>query len=94
MAIPDYQTIMLPLLRLASDGREHENQDAAEELAKHFQLSDEDRSELLPSGRQGVFRNRVGWASTYLKKAGLIESTRQIRAGVVPGVSRVQTKAN
>jgi len=77
MTIPDYQTIMLPLLRFASDGVEHRFRDAVEALAKHFDLSEEERLELLPSGRYPAFDNRVGWASTYMKKAGLIEGPRR-----------------
>jgi Mrr N-terminal domain/Domain of unknown function (DUF3387) len=59
---------MLPLLRFAEDGQEHSLREAIEKLADHFGLSSEERNELLPSGRQRTFDNRVGWASTYLKK--------------------------
>lgn len=75
MAIPDYQTIMLPLLKLLNDGREHTLNELIELLAQQFGLTDEERKELLPSGRQYKFDNRVGWARTYMKKAGLLEST-------------------
>ena len=74
MAIPEYQTLMLPLLELAHDQKEHNLTDAYEALAQDFALTEEERSELLPSGRQSRFENRVGWARTYLKKAGLIDS--------------------
>ena len=74
MAIPDYQTCMLPFLSLLGDGNEHSLRDAEDHLATFFTLSDADRAELLPSGQQGIFRNRVGWARTYLKKAGLVEA--------------------
>ena len=77
MAIPDYQTIMLPLLKLANDGQEHFLRDAVEMLADEFGLTDEERKELLPSGQQAVFVNRVGWARTFLKQAGLLETTRR-----------------
>lgn len=77
MAIPDYQSIMLPLLRLAGDGEEHSLRETIETLADQFSLSDEERRELLPSGRQPTFDNRVGWVRTYMKKAGLLESTRR-----------------
>ena len=77
MAIPDYQATMLPLLRFASDGAEHSLRDAIEALAQGFKLSDEERRELLPSGQQAVFDNRVGWARTYMKKAGLLRTTRR-----------------
>lgn len=75
MTIPDYQSIMLPLLQLAGDGREHVIGDAIETLAEYFQLTDEDRRELLPSGQQARFDNRTTWARTYLKQAGLLENT-------------------
>ena len=77
MAIPDYQTLMLPLLRLAGDGEEHSLRETIETLADEFGLSDEERRDLLPSGRQPTFDNRVGWARTYMKKAGLLKSTRR-----------------
>jgi len=77
MAIPNYQTIMLPLLKLVADEKEHFIHDAIDDLAKYFNLTDQGRKELLPSGKQMVFDNRVGWARTYLKKAGLVETTRR-----------------
>ena len=80
MAIPDYQTFMLPLLRLASDGQPHAMRDAYEELADEFALTEEERRDLLPSGQQPTFENRVGWAKTYLKKAGLSGTTFKFHA--------------
>jgi len=77
MAIPDYQTIMLPLLELTTDGQEHSLREAYDSLADHFELTESERKELLPSGQQAVFQNRVAWARTYLKMANLIESTRR-----------------
>src|ERR1700680_2126073 len=77
MAIPDYQTCMLHLLRLASDGAEHTLKDAVPALADIFHLTDAERTELLPSGQQAVFHNRVAWANTYLKKAGLLCAPRR-----------------
>lgn len=68
---------MLPVLRLASDGNEHKFSKAVEELADEFNLSTEERNELLPSGSQAVFNNRVGWARSYLKQAGLLASPRR-----------------
>jgi restriction system protein len=73
MAIPDYQTLMLPLLKIAADGKEHTKREALSQLAEQFGLTEEDRKVLLPSGNQEVFDNRLGWARTYLKKAGLIQ---------------------
>jgi len=77
MAIPDYQTCMLPFLRHLADGQEHSLRDAEEALAAHFRLSAAERAELLPSGQQGVFKNRIGWARTYLKKAALLASPKR-----------------
>jgi len=68
---------MLPLLRLAADGAELRFRDAVEQLAVHFQLTDAERAEMLPSGTAPLFDNRVGWARTYLKQAGLLESPRR-----------------
>src|SRR5215204_6295047 len=68
---------MLPLLNLAADGKEHRLRAAIEELADHFNLTEDERKELLPSGSQATFDNRVGWARTYMKKAGLLESPRR-----------------
>jgi restriction system protein len=65
MAIPDYQTLMLPVLEHAAQG-ETSVQNCIAALAKKLELSDDERSELLPSGRQTVFANRVHWAKTYL----------------------------
>jgi restriction system protein len=67
--------MMLPLLKIASDRQEHSLGEIIETLALQFGLTDADKQEILPSGRQAKFDNRVGWARTYLKKAGLVEST-------------------
>lgn len=77
MPIPDYQTCMLPLLQFLADGNEHSLRESEEALAKVFGLSPAERAERLPSGQQGIFINRIGWARTYLKKAVLIESPRR-----------------
>lgn len=74
--IPDYQTLMRPVLQVASTGEVHIS-DVYEALAKEFQLTEEERETLLPSGKQGLFANRVRWARTYLKEAGLLEPTRR-----------------
>jgi restriction system protein len=76
MAIPDFQEIMLPFLKYAGDGKEHSKRETTEHLANIFHLSDAERRVLLSSGKQELFDNRVGWARTYLKNAGLINSTR------------------
>ncbi len=75
--LPDYQSLMLPVLRYCGDGKDHTLRETIEALQDEFKLTDEERKELLPSGRQAVFDNRVGWARTYLKKAGLLDSPRR-----------------
>src|SRR5688572_6617812 len=75
--IPDYQTLMLPILRLVSDQKEHKYRDLIDELAIQFNVTEEERKELLASGSQAIFDNRVGWAKTYLKKAGLLDSPKR-----------------
>ncbi|TNE70942.1 restriction endonuclease [bacterium] len=75
--IPDYQTIMLPLLRLTSDNNIHKFRQVVDSLATHFQLTDEEKKELLPSGNQAIFDNRVGWARFYLAKANLLQSEKR-----------------
>lgn len=75
--IPDYQSIMLPLLKLVSDGQEYKYRDIVEKLAAEFNLTEAERKELLPSGTQAFFDNRVAWAKTYLKKAGLLDSPKR-----------------
>jgi restriction system protein len=79
VAIPNFQSCMLPVLRLASDEKEHTLAEAREALAAEFHLSPEDRAELLPSGRQRRFDNRVAWAKVYLDHAGLLRSPRRGR---------------
>ncbi|MDY0067602.1 MAG: restriction endonuclease [Steroidobacteraceae bacterium] len=74
MAVPNFQEITLPLLRLAGDGNVWALVDARHRLAEHFQLSQEEQEELLPSGRQRRFANRVAWAKVYLQRGGLLTS--------------------
>ncbi|WP_322068258.1 restriction endonuclease [Paraburkholderia bannensis] len=76
MAIPDFQTLMLPVLRSSALG-EVKISDVVQSLADEFQLTDDERSELLPSGKQTTFANRIHWAKSYLGKAGLIELTKR-----------------
>lgn len=73
MAIPDYQSLMLPVLRLAAEG-ETRVPEAAEKLADELGLSADEREEMLPSGRQRLLHNRLHWAKFYMSKAGLIDS--------------------
>lgn len=74
MAVPKYDELMKPLLVAVKDGEVYKIKDVTAVLAQQLNLSSEDLAEMLPSGRQPVFKNRVGWAKTYLKKAGLLES--------------------
>jgi restriction system protein len=76
MAIPTYEDCMLPFLKAIADGQQHSLRNLIEKIADALSLSAEDRVEMLPSG-QRVIANRVGWARTYLKKAGLIESPKR-----------------
>lgn len=78
MAVPDYQSVMLPLLKFAEERKtEISTDDAVEALATSLGLTEDDLKEMLPSGLQRTFVNRVGWATTYMKKANLLESTRR-----------------
>lgn len=74
MSVPKYDELMKPLLMAIRDGKTYTIKDVTATLAKQLNLSSDDLAEMLPSGRQTVFKNRVGWAKTYLKKAGLLES--------------------
>lgn len=77
MAIPDFQSFMLPLLNFSANKQEHSLQDAVESLATKFELTFEERQELLPSGKQARFDNRVAWARSHFKQAALVVSTRR-----------------
>lgn len=81
MAVPKYDELMKPLLVAVQDGEVYKMKDVTSMLAQQLNLSAEDLAELLPSGRQTVFKNRVSWAKTYLKKAGLLD--RPARATIV-----------
>ena len=75
MAVPDFQSLLLPLLRMTVDGEIHTTQEVTGRLGTEFALTNEDREELLPSGTRRRFNNRVNWATTHLRKAGLLESS-------------------
>lgn len=81
MPIPDYQSLMLPVLRRAAEG-ERQVLEVADQIADEFGLSETERNQLLPSGRQRVLHNRIHWAKFYLTKAGLIESPRRGRFSI------------
>ena len=84
MAIPDFQTIMRPLLEHLADGGIPSNRETIDALSKHFQLNNEELTELLPSGQQSVFMNRVAWAKAHLKKAELLESPSRGHYKITP----------
>ncbi|AFY69577.1 restriction endonuclease [Thalassoporum mexicanum PCC 7367] len=88
MSVPDYQSLMMPVLKSAANG-EVAYRDTVNLLAEALGLKEEDLTELLPSGKQTVFANRVGWAKTYLKKAGLIEYTRRGYFAITPRGKKV-----
>ena len=77
MAVPDFQSFFLPLLKFSSDGETHSSKDAYAAMAEHFRMSDDDLKEMLPSGKQTTFKNRVAWAKVYLSKALLLESPKR-----------------
>jgi restriction system protein len=74
VAVPDFQSLMLPLMQLTNDGQVHTTWEVIDRLSRQFELTTEDLEELLPSGKQRRFVNRVNWATTHLRKAGLLES--------------------
>ncbi len=75
MPVPDFQSLMLPLLKITGDGNEHSTSEVIEILAQQFGLSENDRDEMLSSGKQRKLDNRVNWTKTYLQKALLLSST-------------------
>jgi len=77
VTIPDYQTLMLPLMEIATDGAEHRMSEAVDRLADRFRLTTDERETLLPSGHQTMIANRVGWSKTYLAKAGLLDGSKR-----------------
>ena len=77
MPIPNYQSIMLPLPKLAADDKVHRVRDAVDHLEQYFRLSLEEKRELMPDGRRSRFSYYVAWARTYLKKAGLLEDPKR-----------------
>ena len=88
MSLPKYNELYSPFLAAIQDEMPHNISKVKDAIAEQLQLSDESLAEQLPSGTQTVFANRVGWAKTYLKKAGLIESPK--RANSLPAVLTLQ----
>lgn len=84
MAIPDFQSIMRPLLEFVSDGQTRTLQESITFLGDEFRLTEDEKSMLLPSGTQTVFHNRVSWARSYLKAAGLLENPQRGQMKITP----------
>lgn len=84
MSVPDFQALLLPLLSLNKDGAVHTTGEVIEALSNQFALSQDDRDELLPSGTQRRFDNRVNWAAAHLRKSGLLESAGRGRFRITP----------
>lgn len=82
MSIPDYQGFMYPLLHAIADGQEHSVRDIVVNLSDQLGLTAEERQQMLPSGQQSIVSNRVGWAKTYLKKAGLLDNPKRGRVRI------------
>jgi len=77
MAIPDFQSTILPVLKYLSDGKERSNQEIYDALENQFDMTEEEKKELLPSGKQRVIINRIAWAKSYLKQANLVEAVKR-----------------
>jgi restriction system protein len=77
MRIPDFQSLMRPLLEAHADGKEHINRDLVAQLGEQFGLTEEERREMLPSGGARLFDNRIGWAKSHITQAGLLNSPRR-----------------
>ena len=92
--IPDFQSLMRPLLEHMSDDMDHENAETLETMVARFDLTPEERAELLPSGKQPVFVNRLAWAKSHLKGAGLIESPRRAVYRITPAGQDFLKRAN
>ncbi len=85
MSVPDFQTLMLPFLKITIDGQEHSIASISAKMAEIFELTEEDIAELLPSGRQTRFRNRVNWVATILSVCR--QSVGKTRLGLVLSVN-------
>lgn len=93
MSLPKYHELMLPLLQLASDQQTHNLRAVHDQLARQFGLTDPELRALLPSGKQSIFLNRVGWAKTYLTKAGLLQSAGRGQFNITPRGQQVLSQA-
>ena len=77
MAVPPFHAFLHPFLEVIADGQEHRAADLYRIVADRMSLTQDDRAELLPSGKQRRYANRIGWAKTYLAKAGLLDTPRR-----------------
>jgi restriction system protein len=84
MGIPDFASITLPILEELADSKDHPARELRDALATRFKLSDAERAQLIPSGKQRLFDNRVGWAKTYMDKAGLVTTVRRGVYAITP----------
>jgi restriction system protein len=84
VAIPDFQTIMRPLLDVLEDGQERTSTEIRAALASEFSLTEEELAEMIPSGRAKTFANRVAWAITHMYQAGLLERPRRSVYRITP----------
>ena len=89
MAIPDFQTLMLPVLRVLKGGNELPFKQVVDELAMEFKLTDDELAEMLPSRRAPTFYNRVAWAKFYLKKANFVSQTKRSFLSITDAGKRV-----
>lgn len=84
MPVPDFQSVMLPILSILKNGQELLMRELTSQVADHFQLSDEERRQTVPSGTQTQLVNRVSWAKTHMQRAGLLESPRRAAIKITP----------
>src|SRR3989344_342462 len=89
MPIPQFKYVIKPLLEYLADGQEHSLKEAESSLAIKFNLKESDLSQMTPSGRMTIFSNRVGWAKTYLKKAGLVDAPKKALFKITPQGQKV-----
>ena len=84
MTIPDFQSLMRPVLAALADGEVRRSRHVKDAMVEQFELTAEERAQMLPSGRQRTMDNRVGWATTYLSQAGLIERPQRGQLRISP----------
>ncbi len=92
LAIPDFKEILLPLLNFAGDGKKHSVRETEKYLSKHFNLTQEERTQLKSTGAETLFYNRVRWARLYLKRSGLVTDPEKSYFKITPRGSTILTK--